>query len=88
MEKKLSCFANITRLKILLCLAKSEKNVSDLIKNCHLSQSAVSQHLERLRTAELVQTRKDGKEVYYSLTDKKSAELSKQLLSFIGDESI
>ena len=88
MQKKLSCFANITRLKLILCLAKGEKNVSELIKNCHLSQSAVSQHLEKMRGGALVSTRKEGKEVYYSLLDKKTAQVSKQLLLLIGEKTL
>lgn len=88
MQKKLSCFANITRLKLILCLAKGEKNVSELIKNCHLSQSAVSQHLEKMRGAALVSTRKEGKEVYYSLLDKKTARVSKQLLLLIREKTL
>ncbi len=78
----LSSFSNETRLKLLLCLSKGEKNVTELIGNCGLSQSAVSQHLEKLRSSGLVQTKKVGKEVYYSLVHKKAAELSSELLSF------
>jgi ArsR family transcriptional regulator len=81
----LSTFSNETRLKLLLCLSKGEKNVTELISNCELSQSAVSQHLEKLRSAGLVQTRKVGKEVYYSLIYPKAAQISNDLLSFVED---
>lgn len=79
----LSSLANHTRLKLLVCLSESEKNVSQLIGNCGLSQSAVSQHLEKLRSAQLVSARKEGKEMFYSLASKKVAIISSNLLSFI-----
>ncbi len=81
----LSSLSNHTRLKLLVCLSENEKNVTQLISNCGLSQSAVSQHLEKLRLANLVIARKKGKEVYYSLTSKKIARISKNLLSFIEE---
>lgn len=81
----LSSLANTTRLLLILCLSEGEKNVSQLISKCKLSQSAVSQHLERLRTAKLVSTRREGKEIYYSLTNPKIAKLSEQILSFLKE---
>ena len=83
----ISCFANEVRMKLLLCLSQGEKNVSQLIGNCGLSQSAVSQHLEKLRSAGLVSTRREGKEIYYSLVYDKAAVLSKELLTFAQEVS-
>ena len=77
-----SSFANITRLKLLVCLGKGDKNVTELIGNCGLSQSAVSQHLEKLRKARLVSTRRNGKEIIYKLTSKKSAHIADDILKF------
>lgn len=86
-EKILSCFSNKVRIKLLLCLSRGEKNVGELISNCDLSQSAVSQHLEKLRKAGLVSTRRDGKEIYYSLIHDKAAVLSNELLHFVEEVS-
>jgi DNA-binding transcriptional ArsR family regulator len=77
-----SSFANITRLKLLVCLGNGDKNVTELIGSCGLSQSAVSQHLERLRRAKLVSTKRNGKEIIYKLTSKKSAQIADDLLKF------
>lgn len=77
-----SIFANSSRLKLLICLDKSEKNVTELIKNCGLSQSAVSQHLEKLRNANFVTTKRRGKEIIYKLNSKKSAEIAQELIGF------
>lgn len=84
----ISSFANTTRLKLLVCLGKSEKNVTELIGTCGLSQSAVSQHLEKLKSAHLVSYRRNGKEMIYKLTAKKSAEIAKNLLRLAKEVSL
>lgn len=76
-------FGSSARLKLLACLKKKKKNVSDLIKNCGLSQSAVSQHLAKLKSLKLVKCQKKGKEIYYQLTKKSLGELSQKLLVFL-----
>jgi len=83
MEKILAAaFSNPVRLKLLYCLAKGRRNVQELIGNCGLSQSAVSQHLGKLRTVGLVQAQKEGKHVYYSLTYPKIGKLAWQIQVF------
>lgn len=79
----LSSLSNETRLKLLLCLSEEEKNVTQLIKRCNLSQSAISQHLEKLRASGLVITKRQGKEIIYSLKHKKTTEVCRKLLDFI-----
>ena len=76
-----SAFGNQIRTKLMLCLAAKPKNVTDLISNCGLSQSAVSQHLAKLKLSGLVETKKQGKEVYYSLKYKKAVRIVKLLIS-------
>jgi ArsR family transcriptional regulator, virulence genes transcriptional regulator len=74
-----SAFGNRVRMKIILCLARKQKNVSQLIQSCALSQSAVSQHLLKLKKSGIVEAKKDGKEVWYSLKYKKAADISRLL---------
>jgi ArsR family transcriptional regulator, virulence genes transcriptional regulator len=74
-------YGNRVRTRLLLCLAKKPKNVSELIATCGLSQSAVSQHLNKLRQSGLLETKKEGKEVWYSLKYKKAADISVLLIS-------
>jgi ArsR family transcriptional regulator, virulence genes transcriptional regulator len=76
-----SAFGNKIRTKLVLCLAKKTKNVTELIETCGLAQSAVSQHLAKLKLSGLVETKKEGKEIYYSLKYKKAANISKLLIS-------
>lgn len=75
-----SAFGNGVRAKLILCLAKKPKNVTELISTCHLSQSAVSQHLTKLKKAGIVESKKDGQSVWYSLKYKNAAVISSLLM--------
>lgn len=58
-----------TRLRILRVLMNQEVCVRDIADELGMGQSAVSHRLRILRDARLVQFRRDGKTVYYSLAD-------------------
>ncbi|MGV8939884.1 MAG: ArsR/SmtB family transcription factor [Allorhizobium sp.] len=62
----LAALANAKRLMILELLIQQELPVGQLAKMVDLSQSALSQHLGKLRAAGLVTTRRDAQTVYYS----------------------
>ena len=64
---------NTHRLMILCQLSKGEKNVGELERIVGLSQSALSQHLARLRTDHLVKTRREAQTIYYSLAGEEAA---------------
>ncbi len=71
MDNDIYCvLGNETRVKLLLCLSHGEKTVSELILNCGLSQSAVSQHLQKLRACNMVSVQRVGREKYYSIADR------------------
>lgn len=57
------------RLMILCHLATGEKSVTELERLLSSRQASVSQQLSRLRLEGLVTPRRDGKAIYYSLTD-------------------
>ena len=63
----LKALANKQRLMILCNLARCEMSVSTLNQQLDLSQSALSQHLARLRQDELVLTRREAQTIFYSL---------------------
>jgi len=75
-----SALGNKVRVKLIDCLANKPKNVTELIKTCALSQSAVSQHLAKLKQGGLLQTKQEGKEVWYSLKHPQIAKVAKLLL--------
>ena len=61
--------ANPNRLVILCELLRGERSVGELEEVVGLSQSALSQHLARLRAARLVATRREAQTIYYALAD-------------------
>jgi DNA-binding transcriptional ArsR family regulator len=63
----LKALSHEVRLLILCFLMDGEKSVSEIERMLRLRQPAVSQQLARLRTDGLVETRRDGKNIYYSL---------------------
>lgn len=65
----LKAMADPTRLKILHALHGGERCVGDLIDDLRCSQPNVSKHLAILRTAGLVDSRRDGVNIYYRIAD-------------------
>ncbi|WP_320777458.1 metalloregulator ArsR/SmtB family transcription factor [Streptomyces sp. CRN 30] len=66
----LALLGDRTRLTLLHALAaRGEADVTTLTEVCGAARPAVSQHLARLRLAGLVNTRKEGRRVIYSLRD-------------------
>jgi len=63
------------RLMILCYLATGEKSVTELEQLLHARQAAVSQQLARLRLEGLVSTRRDGKTIWYSLSDQRAVRI-------------
>ncbi len=62
----LAAMANTKRLAILTLLTTREMSVKPLAKEIGLSQSALSQHLIKLKEAGVVQYRREGHYIYYS----------------------
>tara|TARA_A100001388_G_C28720607_1_gene476159 strand:+ start:322 stop:654 length:333 start_codon:yes stop_codon:yes gene_type:complete len=67
----LKAMANKHRLLVLIKLADREYSVRELEHVTGLGQSALSQHLARLRRDRLVTTRKSAQTVFYRLADRK-----------------
>ena len=76
----LKLLANENRLLILCRLAsKGEMSVSELTDAVGLSQSALSQHLARMRDEGLLATRREAQTVFYRMADPNAARLLKLL---------
>lgn len=71
----LRALAHEARLMVLCQLTEGERSVSSLQAGAGLSQSALSQHLGRLREEGLVATRRDGTTIYYRLADARAAQI-------------
>jgi len=66
-SRLMAAMANDNRLMILCQLIEGEKTVGQLASLIGLSQSALSQHLARLRADKLVRTRRQAQTIWYSL---------------------
>lgn len=75
----LSAMANPKRLMILCSLVEGEVPVGVLASQVGLSQSALSQHLSKLRAQKLVKTRRDAQTIYYSSSSEQVIKVLKTL---------
>ena len=72
-----------TRIRILFLLTQREHCVMDLAEDSGVSLSAISHQLSLLRMARLVKSRKEGRNVFYSLDDEHVESLFQQGLAHI-----
>lgn len=87
MRDMLAIASDMTRLKILLALLdenENEKSVGQIVDEIGASQSLVSHQLKVLKDFDLVSTRRDGKKIYYSLSDGHV----KQLISVVLEHAL
>ena len=78
--------ANPYRLMILCCISTGELTVGDLNEQVDLSQSALSQHLAKLRESEIVTTRRESQTIYYRIANQKIKYLLEVLQQQFCDE--
>jgi len=79
-------FSDTSRVRIMSALLDGEKNVGRLADLVGLSESAVSHHMRGLRQTRIVTARRDGKEVYYSITDPHIMTLFRQGVEHVRDD--
>ena len=72
---RLALLSNASRLLVLCHLLEGEQSVGVLQSRLGISQSALSQHLARLRDANMVATRRDRQTVFYSIADPRIHEM-------------
>lgn len=75
-----------TRAKIMWALDESEMCVCDLAVLLNMTKSAISHQLKSLKAANLVKYRKEGKVVFYSLTDDHVKEIFEKGLEHIREK--
>ena len=75
----LKSLANTDRLLILCHLSQQELNVSQIEEITDIKQPTLSQQLMMLRKSDVVATRRDGKQIYYSIKDDKLTTVLKML---------
>jgi ArsR family transcriptional regulator len=70
-----SALSDASRVRIISLLIEGEMSVSALAEGLAMTESAVSHQLRGLRQMRLVRTRKDGRQVFYSIDDDHVAKL-------------
>lgn len=82
----LSAIGNEKRFAIMCHLLHGELSVGEIALKVDLSQSALSQHLARLRGTGLVATRRDRQMIYYSCSSTDVFKVMKTLDALFGDQ--
>ncbi len=77
MADKFKILSDLTRIKILYALSVRELCVCDMASLLNMTQSAISHQLRILRSAGVVNFRKEGKIVYYFISDNRIIKLIK-----------
>ena len=78
---------DVTRVRILDALTRTELCVQDIARRLDLSESAVSHQLRLLRGLRLVRPRRAGKQVYYTLDDHHIVRLFAQGLEHVQESA-
>ncbi len=87
----LNNLANAQRLRVLSILLDGEISVGPLAETIGLSQSALSQHLAKLRASKIVTTRREAQVIFYSIKSEKVAAvlgLLDELFKDVGPEKL
>lgn len=88
LSRTLSLAGNQVRMNIFLLLQEEDRLcVCDLSEILEMKVPAVSQHLRKLKDADLVQTEREGSTIYYYLTDKAKS-LVQALFPFVTVEAV
>ncbi|HOJ88672.1 MAG: ArsR/SmtB family transcription factor [Pseudothermotoga sp.] len=82
-----STFCDLTRLKILLALEKAELCGCDLCAITGATKSAISHQMRILKMTKLVKSRRQGKQIFYSLADQHVVKLLRAALEHVKEES-
>jgi ArsR family transcriptional regulator len=62
-------FGNSRRIRIVWALGKNELTVGEIAKEIDASMQNTSQHLRLMKNKGVLQSRRDGREIYYSIAD-------------------
>jgi DNA-binding transcriptional ArsR family regulator len=82
--KILKLISEESKLRIMLLLAKEGPcTVTKITGTLNLNQPTVSHHLSLLRTADLVSTHRDGKNIYYDIHEPTWREMGKQFFDYL-----
>jgi len=86
-ERVFLAFSDKTRIRLIYLMSDGEVSVNYLCESLEISQPKVSRHLAYMRSMGIVNTRRDGKWIFYSLAEPTSRiglQFFRDALSWIG----
>ena len=86
LSQTLAALADPNRQKILKVLKKSEQPVNEIAKNLNITLATLSHHLDILRRANLVTSRREGRQIFYELNLSVSEEIIEALIKMFKTE--
>ena len=86
LSQTFAALADPNRQKIIKCLKKSELPVSGIAKNLNITLATLSHHLDILRRANLVSSRREGRQIFYELNLSVTEELIEALAKMFKKE--
>jgi DNA-binding transcriptional ArsR family regulator len=87
LEYLFNALSDKTRLEIVFSLLNGEKSVQEISQELGKSQSSISHHLACLKNCGIVNTRKDGKFTYYSISRKEVIDIINIATKHVRDYS-
>lgn len=82
LSRTFAALADPNRQKIIKCLKKSELPVNEIAKNLNITLATLSHHLDILRRADLVSSRREGRQIFYQLNLSVVDELMETMAKF------
>ncbi|SMM97941.1 Transcriptional regulator, ArsR family [uncultured Candidatus Thioglobus sp.] len=86
--KALKAMAHPLRLKILCALKNNEMPVLEIVERVGSSQSNISQHIDILRSKEIIESRRDGNRILCKVKDAKILKLVANMQAVFCSESV
>jgi len=84
LSKTFSALSDENRQKIIDLLKKQEMTVSEIKKHLNITMPTLSHHLDILKRADLVSSRREGQQIYYSLNLSVMEEISEKIIKFLS----
>ena len=84
LSKTFSALSDENRQKILDLLKEDDMSVSDICKNLNITMATLSHHLDVLKRAQLVVSKRNGQQIIYSLNLSVFEDLSKKIIKFLS----
>jgi DNA-binding transcriptional ArsR family regulator len=72
-----------TRIQILDILKNGEMNVNEIANNCKVTRPTISHHLQIMKRAGILNSEKEGKEVFYSINKSRFTSIAQSILSYV-----